>query len=52
MAVYHVGRREEPYLFELSTLLLVKPQGLGPAVPHFLTQKSLIEGLWMGLADL
>ena len=52
MAVYHLGRREEPYLFEQSTLLLVKTHGLGPAVPHFLTQKSFTEGLWLGLAIL
>ena len=52
MAVYHVGRREEPYLFEQSTLLLVKTHGLGPAEPHFLTQKSFTEGLWLGLAIL
>ena len=52
MAVYHLGRREEPYLFEQSTLLLVKTHGLGLAVPHFLTQKSFAEGLWLGLAIL
>ena len=52
MAMYHLGRREEPYLFEQSTLLLVKTHGLGPAVPHFLTQKSFTEGLWLGLAIL
>ena len=52
MAVYHLGRREEPYLFEQSTLLLLKTHGLGPAVPHFLTQKSFTEGLWLGLAIL
>ena len=52
MAVYHLGRREEPYLFEQSTLLLVKTHGLGPAGPHFLTQKSFTEGLWLGLAIL
>ena len=45
-------RREEPYLFEQSTLLLVKTHGLGPAVLHFLTQKSFTEGLWLGLAIL
>ena len=50
MDVYHLGRREEPYLFEQSTLLLVKT--LGPAVPHFLTQKSFTEGLWLGVAIL
>ena len=50
MAVYHLRRREEPYLFEQSTLLLVKTHGLGPAVPHFLTQKSFNEGLWLDLA--
>ena len=38
-AIYHLGHREEPYLLEQSTLLLVKTHGLGPAVPHFLTQK-------------
>ena len=52
MAVYHLGRREEPYLFEQSTLLLVKTHGLGPAVPHFLTQKSFTEGVRLGLAIL
>ena len=52
MAVYHLGRTEEPYLLEPSTLLLVKTHGLGPAVPHFLTQKSFTEGLWLGLAIL
>ena len=52
MAFYHLGRREEPYLFEQSTLLLVKTHGLGPAVPHFVTQKSFTEGLWLGLAIL
>ena len=52
MALYHLGHREEPYLFEQSTPLLVKTHGLGPAVPHFLTQKSFTEGLWLGLAIL
>ena len=52
MAVYHLRRREEPYLFEQSTLLLVKTHGLGLAVPHFLTQKSFSKGLWLGLAIL
>ena len=52
MAVYHLGRREEPYLFEKSHLLLVKTHGLGRAAPHFLTQKSFNEGLWLGLAIL
>ena len=52
MAVYHLGRREEPYLLEQSTLLLVKTHGLGPTVPHLLTQKSFTEGLWLGLAIL
>ena len=50
MAVDHLGRREEPHLFEQSTLLLVKTHGLGLAVPHFVTQKSFTEGLWRGLA--
>ena len=45
MALYHPGRREEPYLFEQSTLLLVNT----PAVPHFLAQKSFTEALWLGL---
>ena len=31
---------------------LLKTHGLGPTVPHFLTQKSFIEGLWLGLANL
>ena len=52
MAVYHPGRREEPYLFEQPTLLLVKAYGLGPALPHFLTEKSLTEGMWLGVAIL
>ena len=52
MADYHRRRREEPYLFAHSTLLLVKTPGLGPAVPHFLAQKSFTEGLWLGLAIL
>ena len=52
MAVYHSGRTEEAYLFEQSTLLLVKTHGLGPAVPHFLTQKLFTEGVWLGLAIL
>ena len=52
IAVYHLGRTEKPYLFGQSTLLLVKTHGLGPAVPHFLTQKSLTEGLWLGSAIL
>ena len=52
MVVYHLGRREEPYLFERSTLLLVKTHGQGLAVPHFLTQKSFTEGMWLGLAIL
>ena len=52
MAVYHLGRREEPYLFEQSTLLLLKTHGLGPALPHFVTQKSFTDGLWLGLAIL
>ena len=51
-AVYHLGRREELYLFEQSTLLLVKTHGLGPVVPHYLAQKSFSEGLWLGLAIL
>ena len=52
MAIYRLGRREDPYLFEQSTLLIVKTYGLGPAVPHFLTQKSFTGGLWLGLAML
>ena len=52
MAVCHLGSREEPYLFEQSTLLLVKTHDLGRAVPHFLTQKLFTEGLWLGLAIL
>ena len=52
MVVYHLGRREELYLFEQSTLLLVKTHGLGLAVPHFLTQKLFTEGVWLGLAIL
>ena len=39
-------------MFEQSTLLRVKTHGVGPAVPHFLTQKSFTEGLWVGLAIL
>ena len=50
--LYHLGRREEPSLFEQSTLLLVKTHGLGPAVPHFLTQKLSTKGLWLGLVIL
>ena len=30
----------------------MKTHGLGPALPHFLTQKSFTEGLWLGLAIL
>ena len=45
MAAYHVGRKEEPYLFEQSTLLLVNTHGLSPTIPRFLKQKSFIEGL-------
>ena len=30
----------------------MKTQGLGHAVPHFLTQKSFTEGLWLVLAIL
>ena len=52
MAVYHLACREEPYLFEQSTLLLVKTHGLGPALPHCLTQKSFSDGLWLGPAIL
>ena len=52
MVVYHLGRREEPYFFEQSTLLLVKTHGLRRAVPHFLTQKSFPEGLRLGSAIL
>ena len=52
MVVYHLGQREEPYSCEQSTLLLVKTHGVGPLVPHFLTQKSFTEGLWPGLAIL
>ena len=52
MAVYHLGRREEPYLFEQSTRLLVNIHALGPALLHFLGQKSLSEGSWLGLAIL
>ena len=48
MALYHDGS----YLFEQSTLLLVNTHGLGRAVPHFLTQKSFTEGLWLGVAIL
>ena len=51
-AVYHRGRRKVPYLHEHSTVLLVKTHGLGPAVPHFLTQKSITEGSSLGLAIL
>ena len=50
MVVYHLGRREEPYLLEQSTLLLVKTHGLGLAMAHFATQKSFTEGVWLGLA--
>ena len=50
MAVYNPGRREEPYLFERSTVL--KARGLGPAVSHSLTQKSFTKGLPLGLAIL
>ena len=52
MVVYHLGRRDEPYLFEQATLLLGNNHGLAPAVPHFLTQKSFTEALWLGLAIL
>ena len=52
MAVYNLGRREEPYLFEQSTLLLVKTHGLGHAVRHFLTQNSFTEGRGWDLAIL
>ena len=30
----------------------MKTHGLGPAVPHFLTQKSFTKGLWLCLANL
>ena len=50
--VYHLGRTEEPYLFERSTLLLVKTHGLGLAVPHYLTQRSFTKGLWLRLSML
>ena len=40
------------YLFEQSTLSLVKTRGLSPAVPHSLAQKSFTEGVWLGLAIL
>ena len=30
----------------------MKTHGPGPALPHFLTQKSLTKGLWLGLAIL
>ena len=52
MAVYHLGRKEDPYLFEQSTLLPVKTHGVGPAVPNFLTQKLFTEGLCLGSAIL
>ena len=52
MAVYHLGRREEVCLFQQSSLLLVKTRGMGPAVPHFLTQMLLTQGPLMGLAIL
>ena len=52
MTVYHLGRRGELCLFEQSTVLLVKTHGLGPIVPHFLTQKSFTEGPWLVLAIL
>ena len=52
VGVYHLGRRDRPYLFEHSTVLLVKTHGLGPAVPQFLTQKSFTNSLWVGLAIL
>ena len=52
MAVYHLGRREEPYLFEQSTLLFVETHILRPAVPHFLTHNWFTEGPWLGLAIL
>ena len=38
MAVFHLRRKEEPYLLEHSTLSLVNTHALGPAVPHFLAQ--------------
>ena len=52
MVVYHVGRKEEPYFCEQSTVVLVKTHGLGPAVPHFLTQTSFHEGPCLGLVIL
>ena len=52
MAVYHLAHREEPYLFERAAVLLVNPRGLGPAVPHFLTQRSFTEAPRLGLAIL
>ena len=50
MAVYYLRRREEPYLLEQSTPLLVKTHGPSPAVPHFLTQNWFNEGMWLSLA--
>ena len=52
MAIYHLGRTEEPYLFEPSPLLRVKTHVLGLDVPHFLTQKSFTKGLWLSWAIL
>ena len=49
---YGVHSIEEPYLFEQSTLLLVKTHGLGPAVPHSLRQNSFTEGVWLSLTIL
>ena len=48
LAFYHLGRGGEPYLIEQSTVLLVKTHGLSRAVPHFLTQESFSEDLWLG----
>ena len=52
MPIYHLGRQGELYVFEQSSVLLVKTHGLGPLVPHFLTQKSFTKGLWLRLPIL
>ena len=42
MVVYHLGRREELYLFEQSSLLFVNTRALGPAVPHSLPHAKIV----------
>ena len=49
MVVYHLGRKEEPYLFEQSTLLLVKTHGLCRTSSHKSRSLKVCGWVWLSL---